>query len=246
MTCPKWSSRTFRRRGAEPPRPVLHPGDLVARRRPDARAQARRHLRGLRPPRRREPVGLGEQGLYYDGTRYLSRLELRVGGRRPLLLSSTVKKENDLLTVDLTNPDLTAAGGSCWPAARCTSFAHLPLEWSLLRAAAAHELRPRPVRRRSGWLDADFADIFEVRGTSARRGRSSRTACEGDDWFGYRGLDGVTRRTRVPSPPHALGGEGPLRGLARGRRQSIDDVCHHLRADEARPGTPRTRTRSRR
>ena len=53
-----------------------------------------------------QPVGLGEQGIYHDGTRFLSRLELRIGGRRPLLLSSTVKKENDLLTVDLATPDL--------------------------------------------------------------------------------------------------------------------------------------------
>src|SRR3954471_16321585 len=58
-----------------------------------------------------QPVGLGEQGIYSDGTRYLSRMELRLGGRRPLLLSSTVKKENDLLTVDLSNPDLKEAGG---------------------------------------------------------------------------------------------------------------------------------------
>ena len=48
-----------------------------------------------------QPVGMGEQGLYHDGTRFLSRLELRVGNRRPLLLSSTVTDDNDLLTVDL-------------------------------------------------------------------------------------------------------------------------------------------------
>ena len=58
-----------------------------------------------------QPVGLGEQGIYHDGTRFLSRLELRLGGRRPLLLSSTVKKENDLLTVDLATPDLKDATG---------------------------------------------------------------------------------------------------------------------------------------
>src|SRR5262252_9299965 len=58
-----------------------------------------------------QSVGLGEQGLYDHGTRYLSRLELRLGGRRPLLLSSTVKKENDLLTVDLANPDLVDPHG---------------------------------------------------------------------------------------------------------------------------------------
>ena len=34
-----------------------------------------------------QPIGLGEQGLYHDGTRFLSRLEVRLGGRRPLLLS---------------------------------------------------------------------------------------------------------------------------------------------------------------
>ena len=58
-----------------------------------------------------QPVGLGEQGIYHQGTRFLSGLELRVGGRRPLLLSSTVKQENDLLTVDMANPDLKNEAG---------------------------------------------------------------------------------------------------------------------------------------
>src|SRR3954453_14417047 len=59
-----------------------------------------------------QPVGIGEQGIYHEGTRFLSRLEVRVGGRRPLLLSSTVKEENDLLAVDLTTPDVTARDGT--------------------------------------------------------------------------------------------------------------------------------------
>src|SRR5437868_14582131 len=58
-----------------------------------------------------QPVGLGEQGLYHEGTRFLSRLEVRIGGRRPLLLSSTVKEENDLLSVDLANTDLVDETG---------------------------------------------------------------------------------------------------------------------------------------
>ena len=53
-----------------------------------------------------QPIGLGEQGVYHDGTRYLSRLEMRVQGRRPLLLSSTVREDNATLAVDLTNPDI--------------------------------------------------------------------------------------------------------------------------------------------
>src|SRR3954467_7403751 len=58
-----------------------------------------------------QPVGLGEQGIYHQGTRFLSGLELRGGGRRPLLLSSTGKQENDVLTVDMANPDLKNEAG---------------------------------------------------------------------------------------------------------------------------------------
>lgn len=56
------------------------------------------------------PFGLGEQGLYHKGTRHLSRFELRLDARRPLLLGSTVKQENELLTADLTNPDILTDG----------------------------------------------------------------------------------------------------------------------------------------
>ena len=31
-----------------------------------------------------QPVGLGQQGLFHQGTRYLSRLELDVSGHKPL------------------------------------------------------------------------------------------------------------------------------------------------------------------
>lgn len=57
-----------------------------------------------------QPIGLGEQGLYHEGTRFLSRLELRLGKDRPLLLSSTLKEDNTLLAVDLTNPDIFIDG----------------------------------------------------------------------------------------------------------------------------------------
>src|SRR5262245_43934275 len=40
--------------------------------------------------------GLGEDGLYFEGTRFLSCLILRIGMQRPLFLSSTVRDENDV------------------------------------------------------------------------------------------------------------------------------------------------------
>ena len=53
-----------------------------------------------------QPIGLGEQGLYYEGTRFLSRLEVELEGERPMLLSSQVRAGNELLAVDLTNADI--------------------------------------------------------------------------------------------------------------------------------------------
>src|SRR5678816_4890639 len=51
-----------------------------------------------------------EQGVYHRGTRYVSRLDLRIDGQRPMTLSSSVVRDNALLAVDLTNPDLVREG----------------------------------------------------------------------------------------------------------------------------------------
>src|SRR3982750_3224301 len=130
-----------------------------------------------------QPVGLGEQGIYHEGTRFLSRLELRLGGRRPLLLSSTVKKENDLLTVDLSNPDLVDQHGELLLARGDVHIFRTKFLWNdtcyeRLRVsnfglqAIETELRVS--------FDADFADIFEVRGAKrARRGRRLEDLVEG-------------------------------------------------------------------
>ncbi len=47
-----------------------------------------------------------EEGIYHRGTRFLSCLKLRLIQSRALLLSSTVRRDNVLLAVDLTNPDI--------------------------------------------------------------------------------------------------------------------------------------------
>ena len=55
-------------------------------------------------------VGLGEQGLYHDGTRFLSMLELRLNADRPLLLSSRSSPDNLQFGADLTNRDFFLDG----------------------------------------------------------------------------------------------------------------------------------------
>src|ERR1700756_85191 len=52
----------------------------------------------------------GGEGLYHQGTRFLSCLKLKFANGRPLLLSSTVRSDNVLLGADLTNPDVYFEG----------------------------------------------------------------------------------------------------------------------------------------
>jgi glycogen debranching enzyme len=111
-------------------------------------------------------VGVSEQGIFYEGTRYLSRYELLVHGARPLLLNFTVKNRSTLLTVDLTNPTLYCSGGHVIG----HSTVHI-LRAKILWAGACHE-RLQLTNYTDEWVEldlslelgADYADIFEVRG----------------------------------------------------------------------------------
>jgi glycogen debranching enzyme len=151
------------------------------------------------------PTGLGEEGVYHEGTRFLSALVLSVENERPLFLSSTVKEENDLLAVDLTNQDLAGRGQDFVPRGT-VHIARLKFLW---RAVCYEELRvrnygPRPLRLTFAlYFTADFADIFEVRGTHRpRRGQDLGPAVEdGAVALAYRGLDNVVRRTRLAFTP---------------------------------------------
>jgi glycogen debranching enzyme len=152
-----------------------------------------------------KPTGLGEEGLYHEGTRYLSCLLLGLDYGRPMFLSSTVRQDNDLLTVDLTNPDISRGGAVVVP----RGSLHLA-RTKVLWGGACHELLhlrnygTAPVSVSLALhFEADFADIFEVRGTRRpRRGDYLPEEVRPDGvTLGYRGLDGVTRRTRLTCTP---------------------------------------------
>jgi len=153
------------------------------------------------------PIGMKEQGLFHEGTRFLSCLILRLGRGDPLFLSSTVKEDNALLAVDLTNPDIRADDQMAIP----RGILHLFRGIFLWEAVCYQQLRLRNygsarVEMNFAWrFNADFADIFEVRGTQReKRGRLlPPLVSQGSVVLGYEGLDGVTRRARLdfcPSP----------------------------------------------
>src|SRR5436190_22229450 len=49
------------------------------------------------------PYGEAVQGIYHKGTRYISESEFNINDIRLLLLSSSIKEDNEVFTVDLTN-----------------------------------------------------------------------------------------------------------------------------------------------
>lgn len=147
-----------------------------------------------------------EHGFYFGGTRFLSRFELLLGQRPAVLLSSTISDDNVVFTADLTNPDMLRDGrvrlprgtlhvfrtrmllDGCWlECVRITNYGLEPLE------------TPLTIQ-----FDADFADVFEVRGTRrAARGQRLPGTSGSESVLRYQGLDGVERRTRIRSlqPP---------------------------------------------
>ena len=152
-----------------------------------------------------QPLGRGRQGLFHEDTRYLSRLELRLGLIRPLLLSATVTDDNGRLTADLTNPDLNHGDGAILP----RDTIHVFRTAFLWKAACHIRLRvhnfaaePVPVAIVLRFA-ADFADIFEVRGTSrSHRGVLLEPALTPTSVrIRYRGLDDLVRATRLDFEP---------------------------------------------
>jgi glycogen debranching enzyme len=154
-----------------------------------------------------QPIGLREQGIYHEGTRFLSCFVLRLGRGRPLFLSSTVKEDNDLFIVDLTNPDIATADGVAVP----RGIVHLFRTKFLWQGACFERVRIKnygmaPVALSLGFhFEADYRDIFEVRGTRrTRRGvLLEHDINDSSVVLAYRGLDDVVRRTRLsflPSP----------------------------------------------
>jgi glycogen debranching enzyme len=161
-------------------------------------------------------------GLYDGDTRFLSRYEMRLNGARPIVLR-TGNAADYRGTLHLTNADLwlkAADGDDPEIVLRRHSLGVVRerfvatgyserIRFDNFTTAAERALI-------SLRLDADYADIFEVRGL-VRQQHGQRLADRADGarvTFAYRGLDDVERRTHVAiTPPMDLrpatdGGDG--------------------------------------
>ncbi len=144
-------------------------------------------------------------GVYHRDTRHLSRLDMLVGGERPMLLSSILRDDNAELTCDLANPDL-------YDGARLIlehDLLHIRRSRFLWQAACHERLSVRSYAESATTVrielrfDADFSDLFEARGmTRARRGERLDPEVGADTVvLAYRGLDDARRSTRIRFDP---------------------------------------------
>ena len=154
----------------------------------------------------------GSDGQFHNDTRLLSRFRLRLAGAELSLLSSGVTRDNVFFVAHMTNRALPPLGGAGTPhgLVHVTRTRFLYDERMYERIVCVNYGR-QPVHAPLELdIDADFRDMFEVRGSvRANRGEYLPVRCDAQGMhFGYRGLDGVERHSIVQfsQPPSQVDG----------------------------------------
>ena len=139
-------------------------------------------------------------GVYHLDTRFLSGFQLTVCGCSPILLSNSVDRAY-VATFQLVNPALPLPDGGVIPkqtiSLRRTRFVHDGLHE---RIGVQNCNRGQVKVTLELAFEADFKDIFAVRGYHAREGLGEIEPTETGELglrFGYAGSDGVHRSTEV-------------------------------------------------
>lgn len=144
------------------------------------------------------PQGKMVQGIYHNGTRFINKLILTLNGQKPLLLSSIIKEDNDIFSIDLANPHLDdfdipentihisrnmfVREGAFYEEINCVSYADKDCQFNLTLA-----------------FNGDFKDIFEIRGVERKViVNKVRYSVYGNGFdFQNEGLDHLTRKTVI-------------------------------------------------
>lgn len=148
---------------------------------------------------------IGEQGLFHRGMRHLSRYLMKLADRSPQLLRSTVRDDNAGLTLEVMNTDIYEGSRLRLP----RGSLHLFRSMFLWDSVCYDKLRLSNFSLNhvesevSLQFGADYADIFQVRGTKREHVGEMLSPSIEDDCLTltYQGLDGISRRTRLEFSP---------------------------------------------
>ncbi len=145
------------------------------------------------------------QGVFHRGTRFLSDFQLKIEGQLPLYLSSNLKDKNEMYLVDLTNPDIVEDHQVKLE----KDLIHIMRQKVLWESVYYEQIYFRNFGLEKVnfdielIVDADFSDIFEVRGAKRiKRGiklpfKKEKSCIR----LGYVGVDGIERTTSIHLKP---------------------------------------------
>ncbi|HEX2815937.1 MAG TPA: amylo-alpha-1,6-glucosidase [Phenylobacterium sp.] len=154
-------------------------------------------------------VGMGD-GLFHNDTRILSRFQLLLGSHPPSLLSAAIAQDNVFFTSHTANQRLPFPGGPVAPPG-VLHIARKRFLWDdrlFERVAMVNYSRDEVIIPLVIEFDADFADMFEVRGlTRKQRGYKHPAQTDGRSVaLRYTGVDGLDRHSVITfsDPPFRL------------------------------------------
>ncbi|MBO1512501.1 amylo-alpha-1,6-glucosidase [Metabacillus bambusae] len=139
-------------------------------------------------------------GLYKKDTRFLSKLDLRINGEEPILLSSDASV-NYMASILLTNPHMEKDGELIlWRESVEIQRTRFIYDELLYETIKVKNYFPKPVQfELSVYMDVDFSDMFIVRGfQNGEIGKRTGERIDGNSIaFQYAGADYVNRSTIV-------------------------------------------------
>ena len=150
------------------------------------------------------PPGAPDVGFFHDDTRFLSQLELRVGGQRTVVLSAATEKTY-AAQIELTTGNIALRESYEVP----ENTIHIRREQLLANDVFFDQITFDNFNLTDVEFevqvafDADFVDVFQVRGVAREQcGQHYKPIARGNTLtFYYRGLDGIVRQTLIEMSP---------------------------------------------
>ena len=189
------------------------------------------------------PPGAPDVGFFHDDTRFLSRLELKVGGQRTVVLSSSTEK-TFASKIELTTSTLAQINSFDLP----ENTVHIRRQQLLASDVLYDSIMVSNFNQSEAELlieiavEADFVDVFQVRGCARhKQGRYYKpTFRENSLVFFYLGLDGISRETTIHfhTPPDEI--ESPFlrwrfKVPATGFRELLNTISYRVGDERSRP-----------
>jgi glycogen debranching enzyme len=151
------------------------------------------------------PFQNSAQGIFYQGTRFLSDFRFLIDGNKPMFLSSNLRERSEMFVADLTNPDIIAdhqlklEKGTIHILRKKILWDSFYYEQFHFHNFGLEEIEFTVELD----FDADFDDIFEIRGTHRlKKGVKLPLKSDKDNIsIGYVGVDQVERVTHIKIDP---------------------------------------------